>query len=141
MKERKTTIKLRSDAPAPEDPMEVITWMLDTFGVIKSDEQRETLPKILLFFVDAMRKGERIKARDLVDANFATPSTVHKYLGLLRDAELIISRGGGYYELSKINFEEIVKEKQVLVNKTLKALRNVSKDIDTLLHLEMEDVG
>jgi hypothetical protein len=136
MKEKKATIKLRYDEPLEESPLKGITWFLDTLGLIKSRDQGEVLPRMILHFVEAMKKGERIKAKELVGEGLASPSTVHKYLRLLRDAEIIVSRGAGYYELSKINFEDIVKEKQYFVNRTFTALKNVSRDIDTMLQLD-----
>lgn len=136
MKEKKATIKLRYDEPQEESPIIGITWFLDTLGLIRSTDQEDVLPRIIMHFVEAMKRGERIKAKELVGEGLASPSTVHKYLRLLRDAEIIVSRGAGYYELSKINFEDIVKEKQYFVNRTFTALMNVSREIDALLHLD-----
>ena len=114
--------------PAKKNLKKDIEWFCHSLGLLGERDKKKSSFRIFETIVKANRKNG-ISADELARAVGMSRTAVMHHVNTMIMAGLVVKEGGRF-ELRMKSLQKIVDEIELDINRTLRAVREVAKDID-----------
>ena len=112
---------------------EKIEWICEALGLTNNRDKDKTSVKIMELLLNSSKKNQAIRSEEIsISLNIARSTALH-HLEKYESSGIVIKRNG--FALKGNSMEEIIDEIELDIQRALKRIKKVARDIDKSLGL------